>query len=738
MSLMKKIVLAAIATSAMAFAACSDEPIVFIEKPAEETVTINFIAGDKVAADADTKTYIAGENNNAYWSQTGEKLEIFETVVTVNSTTGAEEATTTNKESSEGVVSDDHRTAVFSVDLSVEKEGSSYVYNAIYPASAYVTSNNKDVTKLKVTTPAIQSPALTSFDPAADLLVAKPVNGQPEKGANFYLEFARIVAVGKIAISGLPTEDPVRSVEFIAPEGVKLNGRTSVNLSESKVVQYGYDGESNSVTMNYAAETNFTNDNVAIFTCLPCELPAGSKFKVVVSTATKIYTRECTVPEGSPICYYAGSSTYFSINMATATVEDVKDYSGNWLITGTKDSQLYAAKKWVYGNDNLKTLAISLNGEGKIPAIFGIEDCKMKITKVTEGEYEGMYTIEDAGSTADAPRYLYAASSSNNHMKATNTLNADTYWTIKEEAGIFSIVASKSTNRNVMQFNSTLFSCYKSASQSPVALYDYDETVVAVPLLAADETAIDVSAADVSAEFTFKSMNLTGNVTANVKSGATMTNVAATVAENKVTVTFDANSEAVEKTATIVLSSEGAESVEVTITQEAYVEPGSVATYVKVTSAPADGNWEGTYLIVYEDGSVAYDGSLTSTFQGSTSIPNKVSVSIKNGVIVSNSEVDNITVTIAQVTGGYSIKTKAGFYIGQSKTDNGIYGATTWSDDYLNQISYNNGVVEIVPKGTCWLTYNKSAGYFRYYKQTTVNSSTTGYIKPQLYKYTAN
>ena len=71
--------------------------------------------------------------------------------------------------------------------------------------------------------------------------------------------------------------------------------------------------------------------------------------------------------------------------------------------------------------------------------------------------------------------YLYAASSSSNHLKSQATNNVNGRWeiTIDGEDSVASIIATESTNRNVMRYNSTsdIFSCYASASQSDVYLY---------------------------------------------------------------------------------------------------------------------------------------------------------------------------------------------------------------------------------------------------------------------------
>ncbi len=89
---------------------------------------------------------------------------------------------------------------------------------------------------------------------------------------------------------------------------------------------------------------------------------------------------------------------------------------------------------------------------------------------------DGNYAIYDE--TAITAGYLYAASSSKNYLRTQTSYNQDSQWTITidEKTSIASIVATNSSNNKVMQYNSnnSLFSCYASASQSPVFLYEKD------------------------------------------------------------------------------------------------------------------------------------------------------------------------------------------------------------------------------------------------------------------------
>lgn len=107
--------------------------------------------------------------------------------------------------------------------------------------------------------------------------------------------------------------------------------------------------------------------------------------------------------------------------------------------------------------------------------------------------------------------------------------------------------------------------------------------------------------------------------------------------------------------------------------------PATKAYYEKVTTAPTD--WSGDYLIVYEAGSVAFDGSLT-TFDGTN---NYQTVNITNERIEATTETDAISFEISSTEGGYYVKSTSGYYIGRDAASNGVDYSTTTK--YLNTIS---------------------------------------------------
>ncbi len=141
-----------------------------------------------------------------------------------------------------------------------------------------------------------------------------------------------------------------------------------------------------------------------------------------------------------------------------------------------------------------------------------------------------------------------------------------------------------------------------------------------------------------------------------------------------------------------------------------FAEPGDYA-YQKVEQALSD--WSGQYLIVYEEGSKAFDGGLSTL----DATGNNISVAISNNRIAVSSTTDAASFTIAKSGSSYSIKSASGYYIGQTSNANGL--SANASTAYSNSISYNAGNVDIVSSGGAYLRFNSGDNRFRYYKSGT-------------------
>lgn len=147
------------------------------------------------------------------------------------------------------------------------------------------------------------------------------------------------------------------------------------------------------------------------------------------------------------------------------------------------------------------------------------------------------------------------------------------------------------------------------------------------------------------------------------------------------------------------------------------------ASYVKVTAAPAD--WSGEYLLVYEG------ETTTHVWTGVDAANGNVEATATDGTI---SGTDFVTITVAPMEGGYSIKVNGGAndgkYISGKSGDNKLnFGANA----ALNTLAYEDGSVKIV-SNTSVMRFNsaKDNMRFRYFK----SSSYTGQKVVQLYKNT--
>lgn len=151
---------------------------------------------------------------------------------------------------------------------------------------------------------------------------------------------------------------------------------------------------------------------------------------------------------------------------------------------------------------------------------------------------------------------------------------------------------------------------------------------------------------------------------------------------------------------------------------------GKTNYFVKITSAPAD--WSGEYLIVCEEGNVAFDGSRTTLDAVSNTV--SVTISKSNSKIEATDALLKSTFTIN--ADGTTIQSKSGYYIGQSSDANGLKSSTSTSYDHT--LSFTTDGEFTAVSGGAYLRYNSASDQtrFRYFK----SSSYTGQTAIQLYK----
>ncbi|MEE1070002.1 MAG: BACON domain-containing carbohydrate-binding protein [Paludibacteraceae bacterium] len=188
----------------------------------------------------------------------------------------------------------------------------------------------------------------------------------------------------------------------------------------------------------------------------------------ITALAEGTATITATVAEGAT---YMGNSVDFTVTVK----EYVAPISGIWELV-TDASTLKAGDKVI--------IAQYVETDGAIYTMGGqktnnrdVVESTVSGTTLTPTTGTTVLTLVDAGNgtfalQVDNGKYLYAASSSDNYLKETATINDNAKWAISVTDGKASIVAKGTNTRNIIRYNSnsTLFSCYASGQQD-IALY---------------------------------------------------------------------------------------------------------------------------------------------------------------------------------------------------------------------------------------------------------------------------
>lgn len=386
----------AVAVCASLFTACSKDDTVSDPSNGRK-VTMTVSASSELESASGSRTTYDPLTGKVSWNATGEFLQVLETAA----------STTVFATSQEGVISGD--IAKFAVTFPAN-ENTPLVYNAVCPASAWVTSSNTDITNMKVITPTVQQPTATSFDSNADLLIAKSISVESQQ-TELQMSFGRAVAIGKMTVKNLASAESVLGVKFTAPDK-KVTGRSYVDMTAGTIKEYGYiNNFADNVTLNYSSKMNITANSeagmTAYFTCFPFEVATGETFTVTVTTATKIFTKTITVQEGRALAFAAGDSSTFAVDMTDAAEEATETLSGDYVITATQSEITYAMSSLADGS-RLAPVVITPSN----PYKTGDETLIWTITKsgdnytISQGENYLSWESDNSATTSTTPYEL--------------------------------------------------------------------------------------------------------------------------------------------------------------------------------------------------------------------------------------------------------------------------------------------------------------------------------------------
>lgn len=553
---MKKLfsILSIAAISFAAITSCAKEEQASV---AEDGINITVIASDKDVDNdpSKTKTYVSEDGNtvHVYWQET-DRLRVYEVLDGGGQVYYAATKKTT--------VLDGGKTAEFEANLSgsVTGEHTSYVYTAIYPEGCVSKSGEN----YRVLIPATQNLKETNLASDADVLIGAPIdkgNTRIKAGDVLEYQFKRYGTTVKMTLKGITASEKLRKVEIKAP--VSMAGYGYVDLTTGEITKT--EGTSTTMTLNVNDVVVDETGNIPVwFRVLSNTWNAteSKPIQITVTTDKATYSKEIKSAE---LVFADGGLTIFGISNLGASREEIQALpNGDYVITSSVDENKYIMMAYVDGN-NIPRETYTLNDEQKIVVNNNnAEKCVYTFTCVSDGDYKGCYTIMDYNG-----KYLYAAGSgSNNYLRAAdlNTGNAQFFWTYTGDGGL----QAKSENRNILQYNSSsnFFSCY-NGTQKPISIVSADNVVVnKVPKIIVSATSLTLDAAgnNKGDDITVTGVNLTDEITTTVDN--TCDWLIADVEDGVLGFVAESNNGDEERNTNITLSSEGATSVVISVTQK--------------------------------------------------------------------------------------------------------------------------------------------------------------------------
>ena len=204
------------------------------------------------------------------------------------------------------------------------------------------------------------------------------------------------------------------------------------------------------------------------------------------STTSAVYTEPFTITETTIVKAYAVKDGSNDSSVATATYTKITIVAGNWNLVSNVAELSAGDEVVIVAADYDFALSATQNTNNRAQAEVQKEGNAIKFTNdvqvitLEDGNVEGTFAFNTGAG------YLYAASSSSNHLKTEATLSGNSSWSIAIANGVATIVAQGTNTRNTMQYNqsSNLFACYSSASQKAVSIYknfEEGEEPVVVP-----------------------------------------------------------------------------------------------------------------------------------------------------------------------------------------------------------------------------------------------------------------
>ena len=270
------------------------------------------------------------------------------------------------------------------------------------------------------------------------------------------------VGVGPITIAQVDLTPSVSLNTYsIEATSAATNGNLTATYNNidnvvAGVAYYESDGTTSATYDWFTATINATDNTVVNYVITENDGEERTAYFKVYATVNdeNVYSELVTVTQAANIP---------PVPTTTYTLASSIESGLHYIITNGTDKAM-----GVQNNNNRAAVAITIENDATTIA----EDAGVYEIVINGPDANGNYTIYDK----QYPGYLYAASSSSNHLKTRESnSDKDSQWTIEfEAAGNVIITATGNNTRNLMRYNtsSTCFSCYDANnSQQNIYLY---------------------------------------------------------------------------------------------------------------------------------------------------------------------------------------------------------------------------------------------------------------------------
>ena len=463
--------LSALAVAAIALLGCN--------KVEEENIVPqkNGIPFEFTASGVDTKTATDGVHTT--WVS-GDKVNLFHAVA----------GSTTYVSDGEFTTTDDGASVKFTGTLGGELTADNYDWFAIYPYNKnIVTPASTTAGFLTVGSSATGSQSQTGNSSMAHLAGKNyPVAGKAlgvAKDGKPSIAMSHLTSIVAVKVTnGTAAPITVSSVSFTGTEDIV--GTYFINFVNSPVV-YTASGAtyvSNTANLNVTSGAAIAaGDNATFYMAVkPFTAPSAGTLTLSVTATNGAQSRNKTLTADATFAAGTINTLNFTYDKAPSDIPEPTSKTGwyrveksEWLAAGDRvvivDESGTKAMKNLQKSNNRDAVDITVDNDGDYKKISSFND-DTQVFILEDGTKSGSFAFWCEN--GDQPsKYIYAASSSSNHLKSQITLNDNASFVPTISEGVGTLTAQGTSTHKVIQLNSGLFSCYESASYTNISIFKY-------------------------------------------------------------------------------------------------------------------------------------------------------------------------------------------------------------------------------------------------------------------------